>query len=385
MTRRNRSTVAAMLAAVALTGFTATPSAAAVQPSPPLVRIMPLGDSITAGEGSSDGAGYRGPLWDLMAHQTRYVPDFVGSGSFGAVGDPDNEGHRGWTIGAVRNEIRGWQAAADPDVVLLHLGINDLKWYGAAPATAAGELDALVSDIYRNQPGVTVIVQGLLTDTPGLEAQTVEFNAAVSRQQLSRRAAGERFVYVSSPRLDVDTELPDKLHPSDAGYRKMAAVYSEAIEHVVTDGWAARTPPPRAGTEAGGTGRLRWADFDGDGRTDRLQIADSGEVRARLNRIDGWQDIGRVATGVTTDHSRVRFADFDGDGRADYLVVMPGGAVTSTSIRGVTSRGRTAGATSARWRGAPRPTTSGSASPTGTATGVPTTSRLPTAEPSAST
>lgn len=32
----------------------------------PVLRIMPLGDSITNGDGSTDTAGYRGPLWTLL-------------------------------------------------------------------------------------------------------------------------------------------------------------------------------------------------------------------------------------------------------------------------------------------------------------------------------
>nr|WP_276611561.1 FG-GAP-like repeat-containing protein [Streptomyces sp. A1547] len=256
------------------------------------------------------------------------LPAFVGSGSFGSVGDPDNEGHSGWTIGGVRNEITRLQAAADPDVVLLHLGINDLKWHGADPASAAAELKGLIDDIYRNRPGVTVIVQGLLPDTTEVEGKTGVFNAAVAGQEISRRNAGQRFRYVAPPRLDVAAELPDGTHPNDAGYVKMAAAYDPAIEQAISDGWARRATAPRAGTEAGGAGPVRWADFDGDGRTDQLTIADNGEVRARLNRAEGWQDVGRVATGTTIDKSRVRITDYDGDGKADYLYIAASGAVT---------------------------------------------------------
>ncbi|MER6782971.1 MULTISPECIES: FG-GAP-like repeat-containing protein [unclassified Streptomyces] len=316
-----------LAAALAFAG-SASPAAATPLPAAPLLRIMPLGDSITAGAYSSTEAGYRAPLWGLMTAQTRYTPDFVGSGSFGAAGDPDNEGHSGWTIDQVRAEIDRWQDAARPDVILLHLGINDLKWHAADPENAARRLLDLVDRLQTQRPGTTVIVLGLLTDTPGLEAQTQAFNSVIQGQQASRQATGQHFRYVAPPRLDVAAELPDGLHPNDAGYRKLATTYNAAVEEAVTDGWTRRTPAPRAGTESGGTGPVRWADFDGDGRTDQLTIADSGEVRARLNRASGWQDVGRIATGVTTDRARVRFADFDGDGKADYLLIAPGGGVS---------------------------------------------------------
>ncbi|WP_406193938.1 FG-GAP-like repeat-containing protein [Kitasatospora sp. NBC_01560] len=82
-----------------------------------------------------------------------------------------------------------------------------------------------------------------------------------------------------------------------------------------------------------GTGRLRFADFDGDGKPDYITVEDNGAVKVWLNRGgdpaggNGWQGIGQVAQGVTTDRARVRFADFDGDGKADYTVVNPDGSV----------------------------------------------------------
>lgn len=331
MTKRTVSLSITLVGALGLLGLGGGTAVAAPQPAPPLIRIMPLGDSITAGVGSSHSAGYRSPLWDLMNSQNRYTADFVGSGASGSVQDPDNEGHSGWTIDGIRSGIDQWQTAADPDVVLLHLGINDLRHHGVAPLTAAANLSALVDRIQANRPGVDIIVQGLLTDTPGLEQQTRDFNTAVAGEEAGRRSRGEHFRYVAPPRLDVAAELPDQLHPNDAGYRKMAAAYHAAVEQAVTDGWAVRPRVPRAGTEAGGSGGVRWADFNGDGRPDRLTIADDGTVRAWLNQGGlpggGWKALGTVATGTTTDRSRVHLADFDGDGRSDYWAVNTDGSV----------------------------------------------------------
>ncbi|MFI9269758.1 FG-GAP-like repeat-containing protein [Kitasatospora sp. NPDC052896] len=93
-----------------------------------------------------------------------------------------------------------------------------------------------------------------------------------------------------------------------------------------------------AANEVGGSDRVRWADWDGDGKADYLTVGDDGAVSVYLNRggdgHGGWQELGQIARGVTTDRSRVRFADFDGDGKADYLVINQDGSVTAYLNRG---------------------------------------------------
>ena len=86
-----------------------------------------------------------------------------------------------------------------------------------------------------------------------------------------------------------------------------------------------------AGTESGGAGRVRWADWDGDGKADYVIVNDDGSVRVFINKggdgHGGWTDWGQVALGTTNDRTRIRFADFDGDGRADYITLAANGAV----------------------------------------------------------
>ncbi|WP_329578738.1 FG-GAP-like repeat-containing protein [Kitasatospora sp. NBC_01250] len=320
-------------------GLAPTAAHAAVKPTPPLVKVMPLGDSITYGVGSNTGVGYRGPLWDLTARQSPYAIDMVGSNDAGSMADPDNEGHSGYRIGQIRDGIDQWLSAADPDVVLLHLGINDLKWDKADPAQAATHLSELVDRIQSDKPNAAVIVQGLLTATPGLEQQTADYDRAVGALLADRQSAGRHVRYVA-PADVTPAELPDQLHPDDEGYGKMAQVFHDALDRTVADGWAPRPAVHRAGTEAGDSGRVRWADFDGDGKPDYWVINDDGSVDVRLNRggdtagPNGWLPLGKVATGITTDRSRVRFADFDGDGKADYWVINPDGSVDVWLNRG---------------------------------------------------
>jgi len=313
-------------------------SAAALGPA---VRIMPLGDSITWGVGSATTSSYRAPLARMLAAQSRYSARFVGTQASGSLPGPANEGHSGYTIDQLTAGIDGWAAFARPDVVLLHVGINDLN-RGIDVAHAPQRLRTLVDRVFADRPGVALLFLGLIPTTPGLESATASFNSQVKAMQASEQQVGHRFRYVDPPALTA-AEMADGLHPNDAGYQRMAQALYGPLDQAYTDGWIATHPALGAASEAGGSGKVRWADFDGDGRADYLTVASSGAVSAYVNRggdgRGGWLGLGQVATGTTTDPARARFADFDGDGRADYLTVASSGAVSVFLNRGGDGRG----------------------------------------------
>jgi hypothetical protein len=73
--------------------------------------------------------------------------------------------------------------------------------------------------------------------------------------------------------------------------------------------------------------RVRFADLDGDGRDEVISIDTNGELRAFPN-IDGinfsWGSARVVGTGWY-DPARVRFADLDGDGRDEVISIDTNG------------------------------------------------------------
>ena len=100
------------------------------------VTLMPLGDSITLGVGSSTGSSYRGYLQHALWDQ-RIAYDFLGSQRSGTMPaepsppygdspayDPDHEGHSGWRIDEIGAQAPCWVAGAQPNIVTLHLGTN---------------------------------------------------------------------------------------------------------------------------------------------------------------------------------------------------------------------------------------------------------------------
>ena len=59
------------------------------------LRVLPLGASIVAGVGSSDGNGFRAHLRDALADMK---VEFVGTLRSGSMADNYHEGHSGFTI-----------------------------------------------------------------------------------------------------------------------------------------------------------------------------------------------------------------------------------------------------------------------------------------------
>jgi beta-glucosidase len=103
----------------------------ALDPLTPL-RIMPLGNSIT--EGVSSYTCYRRYL-DQALRLTGLQFDFVGSMSMHSGDsippetydyDPDHEGHWGCEADWFLPRLEQYVTAADPDLVLLHAGTNDI-------------------------------------------------------------------------------------------------------------------------------------------------------------------------------------------------------------------------------------------------------------------
>ena len=133
--------------------FGLTNSAQAAGP----VRIMPLGDSITYGGCSSDLSGYRRELCLSLAG---YAVDFVGSLQTGPSDfDNDHEGHPSWHADEIRDNVYNWLVDNPADIVLLHIGTNDIStWQNASQiATEIGQiLDEI--DHYEDDNYVNIIV-----------------------------------------------------------------------------------------------------------------------------------------------------------------------------------------------------------------------------------
>jgi lysophospholipase L1-like esterase len=208
--------------------FFAQPAQAAAPTVTPVVRVMPLGDSITYGVGSSTTSSYRAELWRRVAEQNGYGIDFVGSVKTGVLPDQDNEGHSGWTIAQVAAQATAWVQTYQPGIVLLHLGTNDVK--DVTRAVGAPErLSALIDQIRAAAPGVVVVVAQIVpSKNDGVDTRAREFNAQLPAIVASK-GSSVRLVDLYSP-LSRTTDMFDTLHPNDSGFVKMAAGWQPALQ-----------------------------------------------------------------------------------------------------------------------------------------------------------
>jgi lysophospholipase L1-like esterase len=212
------------------------------------LRVMPLGDSITWGVGSNHQDGYRASLYQRLTAAGLDV-DFVGSMHNGRGADSNHEGHKFWTITQLTERIDDWLATYQPDVILLHIGTNDMvRDLPDAPLHLSDLLDRIAAD----RPGAEVFVAKLvgLGDYRNVEDQqrrTDAFNRSAEDVVASH---GDRFHLVDQSSVH-GIGMRNREHPNDYGYAEMAWNWYRAMGPVLNpDGppWPATANPYRAAT-----------------------------------------------------------------------------------------------------------------------------------------
>jgi len=218
--------------------MSANPQQISVVPIPPVtpVKIMPLGDSITYGQGAP--GGYRAPLYQLLA-AANFNVDFVGTQNNNPAAwlpSIDHEGHSGYRIDQIASGFLSWvNSVPTPDIILLLIGTND---YGQQydPAAAANRLDQLIWLIATNRPNAKLVVANLTlrTDNAAYESQIeTTFNPFIPSLVAKHIALGHQVSFVDLHAALGASDLIDGLHPNQSGYNKMAAAWCHAITTVV--------------------------------------------------------------------------------------------------------------------------------------------------------
>lgn len=304
--------------------------AAALSPVPARVRILPLGDSLTYGIGSSTRTGYRTDLLTRLTAAGVDV-DYVGSRRNGRGPDLDHEGHPGWRIDEISARIDTWLVDSRPDVVLLDIGTNDYVQEYDTDTTAA-RLSDLLDRILRSSPTVRVVVAKLLVPIGPERARGIAaFNAAMPAVVAGK---GSRVTLADMSRISHRNTV-EGLHPNDRGYRQMAYQWYRALRPVLGGvSWpatdnpfpapAVRLAPSAPVVRRGGTVSLTAQ------LTGALTAVDLGGVPVQLlhRRLgsDAWIVLRTVRTAST--------------GRATFRQPVSRAAVFAVRIAGGQAAGR---------------------------------------------
>jgi lysophospholipase L1-like esterase len=228
---------AALLLALGAIGTTTQAQAQAV-------RIMPLGDSITAGPGC-----WRAYLWGQLQGGGYTNIDFVGSTSDGGGCNPgfaydqDHEGHSGFSVTGIAdgNQLPPWLTAARPDIIVMHLGTNDM-WGGWIPLeTKITAMTKLIGQMRAYKANIKLVAAQIIPmDASGCTtcmSDVLAFNSALATLASNLSTAQSPITIVDQwTGFDVVNDTYDRVHPVTSGFVKMANRFYPAVAQALNGG-----------------------------------------------------------------------------------------------------------------------------------------------------
>jgi lysophospholipase L1-like esterase len=189
-----------------------------------MVKIWPVGDSITGGQLPEDRNGYRLDLWNLLTG-AGYTIDYVGTDNYGLdpLPDWDTDGAGGTCIKAPvcndpdpadlrYNLTQAHMASLNPDIIVMNGGANDFCCGNSQdPTTVENYMQQWLQLIWSIKPNVYIILLGLTGD------YHPEYDSWQQQYAAQQAAAGKHIAYVYIE--DVTTN--DTVHPDLNGYQQI--------------------------------------------------------------------------------------------------------------------------------------------------------------------
>lgn len=199
------------------------------------VRILPLGNSITMG----DSHTYRSALYDLL-DQAGWDFNFIGNLNDNPAQtrgrwDQDHEGHPGWTTVEIATWIGTWLKTYTPDIVLVHLGTNDLIAIGRGKGSldeSESALRAVITKLRHANPRVRILLGHLLpiyADSGVLLPLVSDWNERISMIAADLSTSESSVEVVDLHQGFTAEDLEDGVHPTAAGAVKMAQRWRDAL------------------------------------------------------------------------------------------------------------------------------------------------------------
>lgn len=137
-----------------------------------------------------------------------------------------HEGHSGWRIDQIDGIVQQGALDVDPHIILLHIGTNDMV---QMPQGASGRLETLVDRIIATKPDALLVLSNIVP-LPLAEAAVEAYNPTIPGIVEERAQTGANIIFVDQFSGFPESDLDDLVHPTPAGYARMAGVWYEAIE-----------------------------------------------------------------------------------------------------------------------------------------------------------
>jgi lysophospholipase L1-like esterase len=136
--------------------------------------------------------------------------------------DMDHEGHSGWKADEILTHMREWAEAAAPDVVLLHVGHNDLC-RGQTIASTVADIGGIIDVLRTVNPRLVILLAQVIAssshchrDIPALNAQLSTLGAGKDRGESPVRLVDQYSGF------DPSSMTYDGTHPNADGDSRMA-------------------------------------------------------------------------------------------------------------------------------------------------------------------
>ncbi|WP_329790716.1 cellulase family glycosylhydrolase [Lentzea sp. DG1S-22] len=215
-------------------------------------RVMALGDSITGSPGC-----WRALLAKHL-QDTGHSVDFVGSlpaPGCGFTYDGDNEGHGGILATTIvrDNRLPGWLSSARPDVVLMHLGTNDV-WNNIPANTILGAYTTMLGQMRASNPAIKLVVAQIIPMNPSnctaCAQRVADLNAAIPGWARANSTAASPITVVDQwTGFDTAADTTDGVHPnSSTGIQKIESRWYPAVVAALGS-----QPPAAVGLRVDGT------------------------------------------------------------------------------------------------------------------------------------
>lgn len=203
------------------------------------VKIMPLGDSITGSPGC-----WRALLWNKLQTNGYTNIDFVGTQPAQGCSVPydgDSEGRGGLlaTGAADPANLPVWLASNVPDIVIMHLGTNDVWSTTRSTSVILTAFTTMVGQMRAANPNVKILVAQILPMNPSgcatCSQGAIDLNAAIPAWAAGLSTAQSPIGVVDQwTGFNTATDTGDGVHPNDLGNQKISDRWYPALSALLT-------------------------------------------------------------------------------------------------------------------------------------------------------